>query len=71
MISFESIIRSHSTIQVLESESSVQVTLVLSKALDKQISVIVSSTGTTATGQLMIFCIYFIDVDHERLCISC
>ena len=63
MISFESIIRSHSTIQVLESESSVQVTLVLSKALDKQISVIVSSTGITATGQLMIFCIYFID--HE------
>ena len=62
MISFESIIRSHSTIQVLESESSVQVTLVLSKALDKQISVIVSSTSTTATGQLMIFWIYFIDI---------
>ena len=52
VVLFESTGESNSAIQVLESTGSLQVVLVLSKAINQQVSVMVVSTGITATGLL-------------------
>ena len=52
MVSFES---TSSTIQVSESAGSLQIVLVLSKAVNQQVNVIITSKAITAKGLLILF----------------
>ena len=57
VVSFES---TSSTIQVSESAGSLQVVLVLSKTVDQQVSVIVTSKAKTAKGLLILFYLSYV-----------
>ena len=58
MVSFESTDGSGSTIQVTESDGSLEVVLVLSKPVNVEVTVFVVATNVTATGLHDLFCIF-------------
>jgi len=67
VVSFESTGGSSSTIQVSESAGTLQVVLVLSKAVDQPANVTVVSTGITATGLFSLSNISSILITYSHL----